>query len=605
MEASKLMLKLDKLLGFIPNKPYLNYATRKRNPSAAGVDSWINSPVDVRNRRGMALITTVLLSAVAVLIVLTMITTTLADLRSGNISTELEASQDLSKIALATYKAELNANPDYYLTQVNEYERARVCNSAYTEATTIVQPGEAWRGECGAVWSYVSSSSYKNVRIEVLPPTPTNGYLTLYAIAKSGGISGGWKQVLEQKSISQWSLVTESDLDLSKINTSNSIVKQLSAYSAGNLTTNNNYKDSILAAENLVIGDGGAGSLSLSGAVNPTELRGVVPSRLLIGALAGSASSSSLLSCVMGTIQNSTENVNYQSGLIYSPGLCLRKGLKIKGVEGAPVLVPEQATRYLLTFAEGGKVNIYYSTASTVSITQETGKSLLESSADHINANTHPGVLPYWTLLTEAYLPVGGIISSDLDVYIGLCGIGFKSEAPCNNLNGINSTGPKGSISVIAGTRNAPKDIWLNGPISDSEGSIAAFAFGRIIVPYWARSANNNLVEAISVGAAGGGIGPNGVLYNSPLQFYPANIDLNLNAVNGSLELRGTAALRNLDLTNFGNFSQTILAPNNRASSRGIPGAPAFDQRWGAISSRNISAQGVCGGTCDAAWYGG
>lgn len=265
--------------------------------------------------------------------------------------------------------------------------------------------------------------------------------------------------------------------------------------------------------------------------------------------------------------------------------LCLKRGASIRLANGQSAAIPLTTERYLLWFSNE-QVSVY--TGASIDAAPVSG-SLMSGSTSPIASSSHPGGIGFWRLLGAANLPTSGVITSDVDVHLGICD-GFLNGT-CSGPSGATAMQAAVPVTVIAGSGLAPADVWVNGPISGGAGRISALAFGYAVFPYWAKPSGGDLTVDLSVTALGVGLSPSGGSAAAPVQAYPA-VTPGGNSSSGTLTLTGTIAARELDLRSFGLFSQTRLAPIVRASA---PLSPAFSLLWSESSSKAFAADTLCG----------
>jgi hypothetical protein len=583
------------------------------------------------------------LSALAISLVVILVTTTLVDLRTGSITNELATVTNLAQNAVRDYQTKLEDNPTYFLQYVAPTERARVCTIDPAGDTTVVQPDPSGQADvpwpptspaCNdiASWTYAqptSSNPPTNVRLQVTPPGPYSPNLVVSAVARSGGVNAGWQSTMYMRPSGEWTVFSEQALNLDSVDTAGGGYSGGAYYSGSNLSTSTaTFTNSVLAAEGTVSNVPTSNDSNLyykaqAGHV-AQYIRDLAIGQLHIASLAGSTEVARSVLCPGGTPYNVTVS---GAGVTHhvSSQLCLNRSggsNTFIGTDNLPKTIPTSTTAYELIFKQSsadGVVDVF--TSSKTSFAPTSGD-LIDSSPTAANAGLHPGLASFWTKIGTAYLPATGMITTDADVHLGRCDVAFLPAAnggggTCSALSDGSTPGVvvTGNVQVVAGSANSPANVWIDGPITSASGGpgnapgggghLGAFAFGQIVVPYWAKSSSTSsgLSVQASLAAAGGGLAPDGQAPSSAITSYPTSPDrygANGPYLGGTFQITGSIAARNLSFVNFGLFNNAKVIPDSTLVSNPIPWSPPFEMRWLQTAARYVLASGT-NGICNAA----
>ena len=478
------------------------------------------------------------------------------------ISTSLDNSREtLSKRAedvayskavknIISYKNKLQIEPLLFLEKVDNLELPRICANRDNEGNNVtIQPGESWPAECGANWSYEDLNS--NDYIEIYPPDKSGENLRIISYVKTGGVKIGYEELLSIAG-SDFSLVSEGDMP---------ILRKGSGY---------------LSFENNIFINGEA---NLSGNIYPNGKKIVVNSSYNSTELASNLidKNNDLYSTASNyLISRGDLRLNYnklfkiacrndesmRNILTNSSDLCIKKGKILRDFENNSITVPEYIDKILILpeRVSSDRVEVYYAN-SNVSAKYKCEVDGCSLRSESYSDTSHIGRISSWSFLGSFYIPSSGIIYSELDLYLGICGeSAFTNLGNCDTIDDVALAGiePDHNYLFLAGSINKPKDIYFSGPINEGIGSFSAFSTGSIFIPYYA-SASNNLLKINSDLLI---LGYNENLISSLPDNILANLDNNINNV----EIKGEVILGE-GVNNLSNLTNlTIIAKNSKNS---------------------------------------
>lgn len=489
-----------------------------------------------------------LLALVGASIAVVILTQTLFSVNSSVRTTQsVEVSQALTN-AEGGFESALTANPYFWETTVfadpgdSVAERARVCSSG-----VAVQPGSAWPASCGTYWTYTPSSGTvpEQVVVQITPPSLSNPLLTVQFLAHAGCPSGvnqpdlstctseaGQTLSFRLGDAGAFTVFSSSGvLDLNGLapneptGGSSSTTLSGTVYSAGatalaqsgaatssgaTFEAEGGFLGSAVSASNIYAAAGisscaNQATVGTLGSQSIQNIRCLQPSPLTSVGLATGVQQAVEAACMPTSSTNLTVGSDN-----YSSELCLREGQGLVTTSGSTVTIPTSLNGYLLlpgadtsgASPSNRTVDIYtYTDSSGVTpngtLPSTTGNcaitcSLPGLSATSAAAGVTPGVLGYWTLLGTFWLPENGVISTDADTVVGLCGVAFTTSASC-------TTAPSsvGGFTVIAGTPTQPHDLYIGGSTPNYGANVALEATGDIVFPYWDHAKATSLTSNV------------------------------------------------------------------------------------------------------------
>ena len=476
------------------------------------------SPVR-RARRGVALVTMTIAMSAAASIVLVLVSLSLSDLRSTAATEDTETARGTASSAISEFTSELALEPNYYLERVHPLERARVCTGE--PAAPVVQPGALWPATCGSTWGYVDPVDEAPARLEITPPSPSSRQLTVTAVGRSGDTLAAQQIAMVQPSVAAWTVWSQQSVGLGNVEwadptaTTPEVVDGLAVYTGGDLSVPESVvpAGALLVAEGSVTGGIPLGSRSYSGTTGTA--REVVPTPVGVGQLAVSAETNRQAACRAQTGRNVTAN-----GETALSQLCLYAGATIENTDGVAVSVPSDAQAYLLvTEVSGGDTAVRIWSSSVVpDPPDDDSVNLRSASLASVNSLMHPGVtesssgaVGLWRPMGLFHLPATGAVAVDQDAYLGACGPNLAATTPgttCSTAAGSTAPGMAltESVTVIAGSVAAPKDVYIGSPVHGLGALLGAVAFGSVEIPYWAHTFDGALeldATLLALGADG------------------------------------------------------------------------------------------------------
>lgn len=344
----------------------------------------------------MALVATVLLSALAATIVLVIATQAINQTKSESNRAAQTTATRLAAETQQAFQVALQNDPYFFLKTVfvayQLNSGAVVVNPAsapsapkYTfseegrncsPTATTVQPGSAWSvATCGTAWKYTNLTTAPTAWVELVAPSIHNPLLQVTIMATSGGYSDGLQLAYRLYGPEQFALYTSSEFT-SVVGPSAQVVPTSvngTIYTAGQFNYSGFYvgsqqsslslNDSRVDAEQGFTAGGGLPALNRYYIQSPSsgppvshQIRRVVPEVLSASALQASVSRSAVVSCPGGTPWwNSTTG----SGPVKdatSSSLCLGAGKSVVACTNTActttgiVTVPSGAKSYLLIY---------------------------------------------------------------------------------------------------------------------------------------------------------------------------------------------------------------------------------------------------------------
>lgn len=593
--------------------------------------------------RGVALVTTVLLAVVGATIAIFSIWVAVARVQAASGERAYATAEAALMTMLSEYEAHLVDNPFYFLDHVDRYERARVCVG--TSPNRTIQPGQPWDPKCGAVWFYVDPQG-SNLpdrpvpgRIEVIPPSTNHPYLIVTALAGSSDLQLGRQRVYSMDSAAALTVYSEQDLRLDQVVAKDdSVVFRGDIYTAGRMfmpTENQvDFKEGLIQAqEGFLPSDGITSSVlnrwfsgtGASGAVEDLSLLRDAP--LLVDSLLDDIARIPQVAC-------GPTNPQYPSALRsarLSIHMCLRPGETLVDTEGVTKSIPADAKDFLLiprVEGAGGpdphQVIDVYATSRPKDFVQDciVRCSLPVLAAPEAAEGTHMGVIDYWTdtsagsvFVGTFYPPASGVIHVAGDTAIALCGRFTDASLACFGKDDPQNWRAEilSSLTILAGTLQSPKDIYLSGPIELFDdpalpippGRLGLIATGRVLLPYWSRPPEGDLRIDASLLALGRGRRYTTAPTRGAFQSLPARVHVGYQGdesnQGGRLVITGSLASDAVDLsTNL--FEQISVATDPRLISEPPPFFPSFTSNWRVNSTTELTPLDICGQLTCPSW---
>lgn len=585
--------------------------------------------------------TTVLFAVIGAIMVFVGVLAYLQTARQAAAMREAASAQTAVTSVLAHYEAQLGKNPYYFLDQVDTYERARRCINGPVART--YQPGEAWPAECGSTWVYVDPEGEPTrewrARIEVSPPQKNQPYLSVKAVAVSGPTAVAEERSYSQDTAASAIVTTDSDLVLGMATGSVDLVGDI--YSGGKIYLHADNSFSI--REGLVMAEGGFFPASEAvrtptvrffqpgGSGDIGDIRGPAPTPREVSELADEVGRLESVAC---------DVASGEAGV----SLCLRRGEKVTPVGGTPhqaITVPEEVEAFLLEFghrdtADGKEQVVHVSwTRRGLGFVWDCAIrcSLRDLAATEVEAGTHmgsddkgsaPSSGEYWVTLGTFPVPTSGVIFSDRDVSVGLCGDGFLTvDGPDCNVSQVSE-----SVTVVAGRPHSPANIIIGGPIdavsvdgdtivrsepADADGRLGLVATAQVLIPYWSHkpasgneipAASDNLEVDAALLALGRGEDLAGGRFGGAISTLPVRVHTDHDGNQGArLTVTGAIAGEGVDLTSNMFSDGMELRWDRRMLVSPPPLFPSYDGLWRLRSSVEPTALEVCGANC-ATWVG-
>lgn len=540
--------------------------------------------------------------------------------RTDTLRGDFDAAYSAAVGAREDFERALAADPRLFLSRVWVDERARVCT--FPGGSVVVQPPAddsqtvtwppAGHPECRTRWTYQTAENPGVVRAEVTPPSPSDVNLHLRLLAAVGTAETGVSADYRMDTAGKFTAYSASDLRLDDLSSTGSASLAGSIYSGGKLFLPTS--DSVqlatgtqLFAEDSLVGVPPATVRAYTGGEpGPGEraIRPTLPDPETLEGLRSTARRLQDVGCPGG------DPVNFTSGDEYASSLCLTAGAKVMPATGTGpgslVTVPSAAA-YLLIF--GGPtapdtVDVYASTTKPAA----TGNCAIVcdlpalATAD-VAAGTHPGGgVGNGTLwgqpLGRFRLPASGVITTDADVYLSQCTTFTQTGGTCPALNGSPDPGMQvgRSVTVVAGSADAPRDVYLSGPVTTAGNArLGVVATGSIVVPYWARPAGGTL----QITAALVALGLNSSTGQPAVRSVPAVLEPPSGAADPAyadrLTITGSVAAPSLALTSLAGFRAVDLAADPALRATPPPYLPGFTDSWERYDASRLSSPAVCG----------
>jgi hypothetical protein len=423
-------------------------------------------------------------------------------------------------------RAELIADPLAPYSRVLEGELPRVCSTG--ASTSVVNPGSAWPTVCGTVWTYQPGSQTVGARLTM--PSPADPAMTVAVAARVGDISSGYKDRYFIGGRSRPVLYSGTNLNLNELRDASTTASVDGvAYAAGTLSTQGSNVDTanaLLATESsFTTAPSGTTAATINGkrfaSNDPSpgtetapvvhDIRTLFPSVLPSSGIRAAATALEQIACPGVEARNVTV-----ASATYTTHLCLHAGASLVNISGSAVTAPSAAAYLLLpNRSSSGTVDVYVrNTAFDIpglpcneaDIENEIPAcDLSELSTSAIATGSHPGALSAWEVLGTFHLPSSGIIATDADTHLGLCGSSFPSGSCQSWTTGSSGVVIDKSVTVVVGTASTARDLYLAGPVTAGTGRLGAIVTGSVVVPYWARPTGGDVRVELSLSIVGGG----------------------------------------------------------------------------------------------------
>lgn len=548
-----------------------------------------------RRNRGIALLATVTLAAVAGVAAIVIITLTLDATRNESSAAERSDARAEAYAAKVRLEEALAEAPLFFYSEVHELERARICTEGDGR---VVEPGGEWPAECGSSWGYQQASVPGDVRVELRPGNLDDANLNVKILSSAGKSEYGLELEYRPDSLARYSIYSEAGLNLEDLPAgTNELSGEI--YSGGAMTLPNgavSVSDGLFVAEGGYTGhpDGssvaGEGARFYAGEPDTSGEIMIQDSQNLYATPPGSMAGAQAMFAGAIDIACPGTAATLKNGR--ATHLCLRAGEEIVAAAGGSVSVPEDVVAYLLIFSvEGAETVDVYTSAKTSSAPDSCGGTcnLAGSSAGSIAAGNHPGDTGYWTKLATAVLPTNGIVALDRDTHVGLCGENFdETGEACINWDGSGGMRVNRNVTVLAGSLVNPSDIYLSGPIDvAADRSFGAVAAGRVYIPYWARGVG---ADYTVVGSYSGlGLGDSG----AGVSTYPATVPAGASRF-GRLTIDGGVSGASIE-AGFQLFDAVSIQGRDRHWKTPPILYPAMDGNWKVADMRYLPSIEVCG----------
>jgi hypothetical protein len=546
-----------------------------------------------REKRGIALLATTVISMIAVGTAIIVIKLTLDSTRVESANVERIAAKAEAEAVRVEFEEALAEAPYFYYSEVFAHERARVCTQ---NGDSVHQPGSAWPTACGTTWEYQQATSPGDVRVEIVAPGVTDPRLRLRILASAGRSEYGLEIHYATDSPARWTLYSETDLALDALpDGANTLGGEIHAGGVINLPTVETTMNG-----GLIVSEGGYGTHPDISPLSGEPVRFYGPT----ADADGSTYVESIRELYPTTVDLFGVRAMFAANIdiacpgadpvevdIYTSHFCAREGEMLLNTDGNLVEVPAGSSAYLLlTGASGaGSIDFYYSTkTSGAPSTCGSGCDFASDSAGSIAAGTHPGDIGFWTKLGTFKLPDDGLIATDQETHIGLCGGGFASAGgTCSNWNGAGMMGVDSNLTVLVGSLTNIVDVYLSGPIvSTNSTSFGVVAAGTVYLPYWNRPA----AGSVAIDGAYTGLGLGGGA--NSITTWPEIIEATANS-GGTLSVDGGFAGTGIDTT-FALYEQVSITGRPRHWGAPPPLYPPFYGTWRIVATRYLPSIEIC-----------
>lgn len=457
-----------------------------------------------RSPRGVAVIVTVLLIAIAASIAFAIARQSLLSARTTADRIAASQAEDAARQSLVRLSGTLEAQPMLFTTRVLDGEPDRRCLTG-PNADTLYSAGDVWPADCGVVWSYdPPDEDWTGVRLELFPPTPDDPALSAAArvvINRSEVVLVGRYLPLGANRFTWFGTGT---LDLATAGASQQANISGAVYSTTVTGTDTPAVglDGAVGGETLVPTQPAAvaGVTWLSATPNPDGTPPVGDIRQRIR----TASSSSMIVNSLGVIDDigcraSDGAANTNKGVA---SLCLEPGDTVTDADGDTVEVPTGGK--VLVVPDGNRLRIWHHSAST-DFTPASNLlcvglpncSLVNHLATLANDGQHPAAVNYWeanggSFLGEFRFPASGVLKSSAPVHIGVCR--QAPNGPYSFNTACDTAEFTRSLSIAAPTIVVGSPITTTGraQVALVSGTAGETQPGNIVLPYWSRLPGND-----------------------------------------------------------------------------------------------------------------
>ena len=504
--------------------------------------------------------------------------------------TELNLAMSKVDAIHSKIRAELILDPEAPFKKVFEHEPTRIC---YGEVNTAYSEGELWPSSCGSFWGYQQPGNNITEVVKITPPSPKNPNMVVKIISKVGATAAG---LVAEYPIGEQAapvIYSAKSFNIEELGES-SIVKGV-IYSNKEITYSTAIDSSklVLAAEEGITNEGAVPN-TLANKIDdrrvltkePTESQSSI--RLLyrnpipVDSLRASARVIERRSCY----GSNPVNVSIES-VSRSTSLCIQENAVLRKNDNTTTTVPS-AKAYLLipngTQTDHPSLDIYVRTTN-FNHPDCNNCDLIAESNSSISSAAHPGVLTSWSKLATTYLPANGYVVTDKDTYIGLCGTSFTNEQSCQSFNnsspGVMITDP---FTILAGTIDKPKDVYLSGPINsiDTDKRLGVLATRKVYIPYWSTPRNKTLNLSVDIAVTNSA-------NQSAIESYPRQASSQPGNQSESVVFKGKLQAEKIDVTISSNIFQSYLWDLSTTLNKTL--LPSPTSTWSTPVVRRMSAQ--------------
>ncbi len=539
-----------------------------------------------------------------------------------------------------------------YITFMNDDDSGATANGTYSNVT-ITQPASA-------------VSRPEPARIVVKPPSSATPYLTVQAIAESGSVTLARERTYSMRTVASSTIYSDEDLRLDEVvrDITSSLEISGDLYTSGDLSLPTNaavtLHDGLLMAEEGFFPDvavtpredlrwfcntmpddsatpADAGTdpddcpLTLSTGAEVEDIRDIAPAPLHVESLYDDVSRLESIACgpIAAGTANRTDNL--------SNHLCLRPGQTLRDIGNADRTIDSNAEMFLLRFDH--ETSGDSSTPQIVEVwSVNRGPSFVQDCLIRCSlpvlaeqerlVGSHMGAINFWSdtdldgsgvagdtieeqgsLVGRFYIPESGVIFSSQDVNVGLCGDAFTSASGTCGISVIDS-----AVTVLAGTRITPADIYISGPLTvdvgagtlrDAEGRLGLVATRHVFIPYWARTPEGNLNIDASLLALGIGADYDQGRFRGAISSMPSRVYIGYTGDEANqgdvLTITGALAGEAVDLS-MNQYNEIRLEQDPRLLSDAPPYFPSFTSSWDLRTVRDMSPEEICGSFTCPAW---
>lgn len=496
------------------------------------------------------------------------------------------------------------------------------------------QPVGTWPASCGATWVYPSVGPVlkgyrpQMVRAEITPPSNEDPQITLKILARVGTSETGIVATYRVPAVSELTMYSPGDIDLE-----NTLVTDTTPANTTPVT-GKVYSNSkiVLPSANLPLGvstliseKGFIGTVTstatrlfttLQDPKSPPErlgnIRDEVSSPLRWNELTTSVNNLSRIGCSDATSATAEKPINYPVTSAfgdYSSYLCLYNNKTIIDQDNTETILP--AAKAYMVIPDDSRLRIY----STTQDPDLSGECVLRCDVAKLATSPlHPAsALPttagqtngLWTYHGSFRYPASGVIAADKDVFFSRCE-GFASNGECGSATfpGRNGTTPgstaEKSVTILAGTLNNPRNVWVQGPVGLTNAStnarVGVVATNQVKIPYWANTRGGNLKLQMSMVAFGLGDDSSTTQAITP---FPSALAGPFGATDpnwgGVLTITGSVASPGFN-NRLGNFKRVEVIEDAVLKTSAPPSFPGFASAPLRVSSQRLSSEMICSG---------